>query len=92
MRDIQGAERLSHALLHNAMARGSFFKDHETSGLPMRAKDKHFITIFAQTLFQHFSLHLMVRQSMVLPLCIVVELFCSPIRNVVPRFSLHDLP
>ena len=29
---------------------------------------------------------------MELRLCTVVELFCSPVRNIVPRISLHDLP
>ena len=29
---------------------------------------------------------------MELRLCIVVELFCSPVRNIVPRISLQDLP
>ena len=29
---------------------------------------------------------------MVLRLCIVVESFCSPVRNIFPRNSLHDLP
>ena len=28
---------------------------------------------------------------MVLRLCITVELFCSPVRNIFPRISLHDL-
>ena len=32
------------------------------------------------------------RQCMVLRLCIVVELFCSPVHNIVPRTSLHDIP
>ena len=29
---------------------------------------------------------------MVLRLCITVELFCSPVRNIFPRISLHGLP
>ena len=29
---------------------------------------------------------------MVLRLCIVVELFCLPVRNIFPRISLHELP
>ena len=29
---------------------------------------------------------------MELRLRIVVELFCSSVRNIVPRISLHDLP
>ena len=32
------------------------------------------------------------RQCMVLRLWKAVELFCSPLRNIFPRISLHDLP
>ena len=41
----QRDSRLSHALVHLVIDRASLFTDHKISGLPIRAKYKHFRTI-----------------------------------------------
>ena len=50
MQEINLAKLLSQALLHLVKALAKQFTDHEMSGLPMRAKYKHFRTIFESTL------------------------------------------
>ena len=49
-----------------------------------------------QTVLQQIQFLLLLwisgRQSMVLRLCVAVELFCSPFRNIFPHISLRDLP
>ena len=49
MYEIKRAKRLSQAFVHFVTARASLFADHRMSGLPMRAKHKHFRTICEQT-------------------------------------------
>ena len=49
MYEIKRAERLSQALVHSVMARASLFTDHEVSGLPIRAKFRHFRTFGSET-------------------------------------------
>ena len=44
------AKRLSQALVHLVTARASLFTDHKISGLPIRAKNKHFRTIVSKLL------------------------------------------
>ena len=45
MYEINRFKRLSHALVHFVIDRASLFTDHRISGLPIRAKYKHFRTI-----------------------------------------------
>ena len=47
--EINHAKRSSQALVHIMAARASLFADHKISGLPMRAKYRHFRTICEQT-------------------------------------------
>ena len=49
MYEIKRAKRLSQALVHLVTARASWFTDRKISGLPIRAKYKHFRTICEQT-------------------------------------------
>ena len=49
MYEIKCAKRLSHALVHFVTPRASLFTDHKISGLPIRAKYRHFKTICGQT-------------------------------------------
>ena len=49
MYEINLANRLSHAWVHFRTALASLFTDHKMSGLPIRAKYKHFSTICEQT-------------------------------------------
>ena len=49
LQEIKRAKRWSQAFVHSVTARASFFTDHKISGLPMRAKYKHFRTICEQT-------------------------------------------
>ena len=90
-------KRLSQALVHLVIARASLFTDHKISGLPVRAKYRHFRTISGQTFDNSPTDPILLpsiggRQCMVLRLCIAVELFGSPVRSIFPRISLHDLP
>ena len=48
MYEIKRAKRLSQALVHFVTARASLFPDQTMSGLPNRAKIKHFKTICEQ--------------------------------------------
>ena len=83
--------------VHFVTARASLFTDHEISGLPIRAKYKHFRTICDQTVdnsptdscSSSFSDG---HPCMALQLCIIVESFYSQVRNIFPHISLHDLP
>ena len=47
--EIKRAKRLSQALVHLVTARAHLFTDHRMSGLPMRAKYRHFKTICERT-------------------------------------------
>ena len=47
--EINRFRRLSHVLAHFVIDRASLFTDHRISGLPIRAKYKHFITIWEHT-------------------------------------------
>ena len=47
--EINRFRRLSQALVHFVMDRASLFTDHKISGLPIRAKNKHFGTIWEHT-------------------------------------------
>ena len=47
--EINRFRRLSQALVHFVMDRASLFTDHRISGLPIRAKKKHFRTIWEHT-------------------------------------------
>ena len=49
MWEMKRAKRLSLALVHFVIARASLLTDHRISGLPMRAKHKHFRTIREHT-------------------------------------------
>ena len=49
MSDIKRFRRLSQALVHFVMDLASLFTDHRKSGLPIRAKYKHFRTILEHT-------------------------------------------
>ena len=49
MCEIKSAKRLSQALVHFVTARASLFTDHKISGLPIRAKSRHFRAIREQT-------------------------------------------
>ena len=51
---INRFKRLSQALVHFVMDRANLFTDHRISGLPTRAKYKHFRTIWEHT-FDNFS-------------------------------------
>ena len=94
MYDIKRAKRLSHALVHSVIARASLFTDHAIAGLPMRAKYRPLKNVRKPLAFlQQIPFRLPSiggRQSMEWRLCRVVELFCSPVRIIVPHISLHD--
>ena len=47
--EIKRAKRLSQDSVHFVTARASLFTDHRISGLPIRAKYRHFRTICEQT-------------------------------------------
>ena len=47
--EINRFKRLSQALVHFVIDRASLFTDHRISGLPIRAKYKHFRTILEHT-------------------------------------------
>ena len=49
MYEINRFRRLSQALVHFVIDRASLFTDHKISGLPIRAKYKHFRTIREHT-------------------------------------------
>ena len=49
MNEIERAKRLSQTFVHFVTARASLFTDHEISGLPIRAKYRHFRTICVET-------------------------------------------
>ena len=49
MYEIKRAKRLSHAFVHFVTARASLFTDHQISGLPIRAKYRHYSTMCQQT-------------------------------------------
>ena len=49
MYEIKRFKRWSQALVHYVIDRASFFTDHRISGVPIRAKCKHFRTIWEQT-------------------------------------------
>ena len=49
MYEIKRAKRLSQALVHFVIDRASLFTDRGISGLPIRAKYKHFRTIWEHT-------------------------------------------
>ena len=49
MYEINRFRRLSQALVHFVMDRASLFTDHRISGRPIRAKKKHFRTIWEHT-------------------------------------------
>ena len=78
-------------------ARASLFTDHRMSGHPMRTNTDisgQFGSILL-TIHQQIPIFLLSsggHQGMELRLCIVVELFCSPGRDIFPHISLHDLP
>ena len=66
MQDIKRFRRLSQALVHFVIDLASLFTDHRISGLPLRAKYKHFRTIWKHTFgnslcrFQFFLFKVMV--------------------------------
>ena len=97
MYEIKRAQRLSRTLVHFVIARASLFRDHKKSGLPMRAKYKHFRTMCEQTFDNSPTDPFLLpwiggRQCMVLRLCTVVALICSLVRKIFPHISSHDLP
>ena len=49
MYEIKRATRFSQAFVNFVTARASLFTDHKISGLPKRAKERHFRTICEQT-------------------------------------------
>ena len=49
MYELSLFKRLSQALVHFVIDRASLFTDHRISGLPIRAKYKHFTTIWEHT-------------------------------------------
>ena len=88
--EIKRDNRLLQALVKFVIDRANLFTDHRISGLPIRAKYKHFRTILPR-----ISILLLwndCQQCMELMLCRVVESSCSPTHNVVRHNSWHDLP
>ena len=67
-------------------ARANLFTDPRMSGLPMRAK--HMLL----QLIDFLLLWIGGRPCMALRRWKIGQLFCSPIRNICPCISLHDLP
>ena len=98
MSEIKRAKRSLHALVHLVTARASLFTDQRMSGLPMRAKYKHFRTICEQTFWQFsnrshvFCFKLMVVNAWCCDFVKLPSCFYSPVRNIVLHVSLHDLP
>ena len=87
--EIKRARRLSQALAHLVIARANLFTDHKIS----KSTNTGQIRAFQNNLWANFwQSSNSGRQWMVLRLCITVELFCSPIRNLIPKISVHDLP
>ena len=58
MYEINRFRRLSQALVHLVIDRASLFTDHRISGLPIRAKYKHFRTIWEHTCDNSNRFHL----------------------------------
>ena len=88
---------MSQALVHLVIDRASLFTDHRISGRPIRAKYKHFKTIWEHTFdISHTDFNSSScrdgRQCKKLILYRVVESFCSPTHNIVPHISWHDPP
>ena len=99
MYEIKRAKRLSHALVHLVTARASLFTVHTMSGLPNARQLQTFEDNLRANFWQlsnrshFFFLKSDGRQGMEeLRLWKAVELFCSPVRKIVPLISLHDLP
>ena len=98
MYEIKRAKRLSQDFVHFVTARASLFTDHKISGLPVRAKYRHFRTICEQTVDNSptdscsSSSFDDGHPCVALRLCILVESFYLQIRNIVPHISLRDLP
>ena len=98
MKEIKRAKRLSHAVVHLVIARASLFTDQKKYQVYQYGSNtsnseqsvSKLLTILEQIpfLLPWIGGH----PCMVLRLCIFVELFCVPSRNILPRASLHDLP
>ena len=92
--EINRFKRLSQALVHFVMDRASSFTDHRISGRPIRAKYKHFRTIWEHTCDNSptdFISSFKWWSSMQI-LCRVVESSCLPTHSFVDHTSLHDQP
>ena len=96
--DIKRAKRLSQALVHLVTARASLFTDHRMSGLPMRAKYKHFLTTW-EHIFDNSptdpnssSSNWWSSRHGVVTLYSCWVWFRSPARNIAPHISLRVLP
>ena len=91
MLEMKRAKRLSLALVHFVIARASLLTDHRISGLPMRAKHKHFRT-FRDHTSNNSPTDFNSPQDKESILCTIAKLFCSPLQNSVPHTLWHDLP
>ena len=88
MYEINRFRRLSQALVHFVMDRASLFTDHRISGRPIRAKYRHFRTIWEHTCdnspTDFISSSLKWWSSM--------HATCWLTHNIAPHISLHDPP
>ena len=90
MHEINRFRRLPQALFHFVIDRASLFTDHRISGLPIRAKYKHFRTIWEHTFDNSPTDFILPHQSgghrrMEWILCRVVESSCWLTHNIAPR-------
>ena len=79
------------------MTRASLFTDHKNQVYQSESStdiSEQFVSIVLTILQQILFLLLCIdgRQYMELRLCVTAELSCSPIRDIFPHISLHDLP
>ena len=97
MYEINLANRLSQACAHLVTDRARLFTDHGMSGLPIRARHKHFNTICEHTSdnsptdsSSSFLNWWSSKQD--LKLCAIAHFSCLPVRSTSPRTFEHVLP